>query len=201
MKYHHTFAMLLAAVLGISGCVEQPDPVKVSIACRGDTCQTTGEYKIGPGDVLHVSVWKDENLNRTVTVRPDGMVSFPLLNDVQATGLTPMQLQAVMSEKLKQYMPAPEVSVVVQEVHSYAVSVLGEVKKPGRYELKGLTTVLDVLAEAGGFTDFASPSSIVILRNQGNAQTRVPFDYKAAVSKQASQAILAVKSGDIIVVP
>ena len=191
-----TAGLLLA---GLAACVQQPvqasgDP------CRGDGCKVE-EYLIGPGDVLHISVWKDATLDRIVTVRPDGMISYPLLSDVRASGTTPTQLQKTLTDKLKQYMADPEVSVVVQEVHSFAVSVLGEVKTPGRYEQKGQATVLDVLAQAGGLTPFASASRIVILRDEDGVKKRLLFDYDGAVSKQGSQQLFYVHPGDIIMVP
>src|SRR5213593_908847 len=107
------------------------------------------EYRIGPEDVLYVAVWKNEAMSREVPVRPDGMISLPLLNDVQAAGLTPMQLREVLMRRLAEYIPTPEVSVIVQEVRSSKISILGEVVHPGRYDLKGRTTVLDLLALAG----------------------------------------------------
>jgi polysaccharide export outer membrane protein len=194
---HAATALLLLA--GLPACA-QPPVLASGDPCRGDGCKVE-EYLIGPGDVLHISVWKDATLDRVVTVRPDGMISYPLLSDVQASGQTPIQLQKALTDKLKQYMADPEVSVVVQEVHSFAVSVLGEVKTPGRYELKTQATVLDVLAQAGGLTPFASSSGIVILRDEGGVKKRIVFDYDAAVSKQGSQQLFYVHPGDIIMVP
>src|SRR5207249_4439847 len=110
-------------------------------------------YRIGPEDMLQISVWKNDALSKLVPVRPDGMISLPLLHDVQAAGLTPMELRDTLARKLTDFMPAPEVSVIVTDVRSFKVSVIGEVHKPARYELKGRTTVLDVLALAGGFNE------------------------------------------------
>jgi len=115
-----------------------------------------GEYRIGPEDVLDIGVWNNTTISRTVPVRPDGKISLPLLNDVQASGLTPMQLRDVLAKKLAEYVPAPEVSVIVREVRSLRVSVIGEIKPPGRYELKSRATVLDVLA-------FLRPGDIVVV--------------------------------------
>jgi polysaccharide export outer membrane protein len=186
-------------LLAIAACsVEQPVPQ--TAICEGGVCQAH-EYRIGSGDVLQISVWKDESLNRIVPVRPDGMISLPLVNDVQAAGLTPMQLREMLTEKLKQYMPVPEVSVAVTEVHSFAVSVLGQVKSPGRYELKDEATILDVLAAAGGLTDFASPSRIVILRSDGDSKKKLTFDYNRAVSGSGEQKSFFVQPGDIVLVP
>jgi polysaccharide export outer membrane protein len=201
MRLRTLIYVAIAAMLwaGLSACIQQP--VQVSGApCRGDGCKVE-EYLIGPGDVLHISVWKDATLDRIVTVRPDGMISYPLLSDVRASGETPIQLQKTLTDKLKQYMADPEVSVVVQEVHSFAVSVLGEVKTPGRYELKAQATVLDVLAQAGGLTPFASASRIVILRDEDGVKKRLLFDYDAAISKQGPQQLFYVHPGDIIMVP
>src|SRR6185295_17867294 len=123
-----------------------------------------GDYRLGPDDLLYIAVWKNETLSREVPIRPDGMISLPLLNDVQAQGLTPMELRDVLTRRFSEFIPSPEVSVIVKEVHSPKASVLGEVVHPGRYDLKGRTTVLDILALAGGLTEFASRSRIVVLR-------------------------------------
>src|SRR5207249_6653188 len=114
------------------------------------------DYRIGPEDMLDIAVWNNTTISRTVPVRPDGKISLPLVNDVQAAGLTPMQLRSALIKKLAEYVPSPEVSVIVREVHSFKVSVIGEVKRTGRHELKGRATVLDVLALAEGFGEFAA---------------------------------------------
>jgi polysaccharide export outer membrane protein len=161
------------------------------------------EYRIGPEDMLHISVWKNDTISRTVPVRPDGKISLPLLNDVQAAGLTPTELQAVLVKRLSDYMPAPEVAVIVTEVRSFKVSVLGEVARPGRFELKSWTTVSDVLAMAGGFTPFASRSRIVVLRPEGNTIRRIPFDYKKLVDSSGadSDTVYYLHPGDTVLVP
>jgi polysaccharide export outer membrane protein len=158
------------------------------------------EYRIGPEDVLQISVWKNDVLSRTVSVRPDGMISLPLLNDVQAAGMTPAELRAALVKRLAEYMPDPDVSVIVQDVRFFKVSVIGEVTRPGRFELKSRATVLDVLAQAGGFKDFASRSRIVVLRADGGAMKRIPFNYNKAISDGQTE-ILYLRPGDIVVVP
>lgn len=155
-------------------------------------------YRIGAEDLLQVSVWKNEALTRTVPVRPDGKISLPLVNDVQAAGLTALELREVLTRKLAEYMPNPEVSVIVSDIRSYKVSVIGEVAKPGRYELKSWTTVLDVLAMAGGFTQFASRSKIVILQHDGATMKRIPFNYNRIAGEQEN---FYLRNGDIILVP
>ena len=155
-------------------------------------------YRIGPEDVLHISVWKNEAMSRAVPVRPDGKISLPLLNDVQAAGLTTLELREVLTKKLAEYMPSPEVSVIVTEVRSFKVSVIGEVARPGRFELKSWTTVLDVLALAGGFTQFAARSRIVILQPDGKTMKRIPFNYNKIAGEQEN---FYLRNGDIVLVP
>jgi polysaccharide export outer membrane protein len=159
------------------------------------------KYRIGPEDVVEVSVWNNTALTRTVPVRPDGNISLPLLNDVPAGGLTSMELREVLMHRLAEYMPTPEVSVIVREVHSFKVSVIGEVKKPDRYELKSRATVLDVLAMAGGFTEFAARTRVVVLRHEGADIKRVPFNYNAIVSADGERANFLLQPGDIVLVP
>jgi polysaccharide export outer membrane protein len=158
------------------------------------------EYRIGVEDVLDIAVRNDAELQKVVPVRPDGKVSLPLVNDVVAAGLTPMELRDVLTEKLSAYLHSPDVSVLVREVHSFKVSVIGNVRTPGRYEFKGPATVLDALALAGGFTDFAARRKISIMRREGTAVEHLRFDYDATV-KNSSDRNLSVKPGDIIIVP
>jgi polysaccharide biosynthesis/export protein len=161
----------------------------------------SNDYRLGPEDVLDIAVWNNTAISRTVPVRPDGKISLPLLNDMQAAGLTPMQLRDALSNKLKEFMPTPEVSVIVKEVHSFKVSVIGEVKRPGRHELKGQATVLDVLALAEGFGDFASRGKIVVLRPAGETVTHIPFNYNKVLSNNGAMENFFLQPGDIIVVP
>jgi polysaccharide export outer membrane protein len=157
--------------------------------------QEVGEYRIGPEDVLDISVWNNSAISRTVPVRPDGKISLPLVNDVQAAGLTPNQLRTVLLKKLTEYVPSPEVSVMVKEVHSFKVSVIGEVKKTGRHELKGRATVLDILAMAEG------RGRIVVLRPEGKTMRQIPFNYNKVMSSNGALENFFLQPGDIIVVP
>jgi polysaccharide export outer membrane protein len=159
------------------------------------------DYIIGPEDMLQVSIWKNEAMSRTLPVRPDGKISLPLLHDITAAGLTPLQLRDKIAAALAEFMPNPEVSVTVMQVNSYRVSVLGEVQKPGVLQLKAPTTVLEALALAGGFRDFASPSKIVIFRKDASGQTqKLRFNYNRAVGS-AGEDNVSLKSGDVVVVP
>ena len=155
-------------------------------------------YRIGPEDVLQVSVWKNDALSRSVPVRPDGKISLPLVNDVQAGGLTALELREILTKQLAEFMPNPEVSVIVTDVRSFKVSVIGEVARPGRYDLKSWTTVLDVLALAGGFSQFASRSKILILQPDGKGMKRIPFNYNKVGGEQEN---FYLRNGDIVMVP
>jgi len=160
------------------------------------------DYVIGPEDVLQVSVWKNETLSRVVPVRPDGKISLPLLHDIQAAGLTSMQLRDKISKALGEFMPNPEVSVIVTDVRSFRVSVMGEVQRPGVLLLRSSTTIMEAIAMAGGFRDFASPSKIVVVRKNPSGQTeKIPFNYNRAIKTGESEDNLFLKTGDVIVVP
>jgi polysaccharide export outer membrane protein len=158
-------------------------------------------YRIGAEDVLQISVWSNDAVSRTAPVRPDGKISLPLLNDVQAAGLTPMELREDLTRRLAEFIPHPEVAVSVTDVRSFKVSVIGAVAKPGRYELKSWATVIDVIAMAEGFKEFAARSRIVILRSDANRVERLPFDYDKVASGGAGQANFYVRPGDIVLVP
>jgi polysaccharide biosynthesis/export protein len=159
------------------------------------------DYKIGPEDVLSISVWKNEAMSRVLPVRPDGMISLPLLDDIMAAGLTPMELRNVLAQKLAEYVPSPSVTVIVNDVHSFKVSVIGEVLRPARYELKSRTSVLDVLALAGGFNQFAARTRIVVLRQEGDKKVRIPFNYNRVTAGSADEENIYLRPGDIVLVP
>lgn len=158
------------------------------------------EYRIGVADVLEIAVWKNDAMTRTVPVRPDGRISLPLVNDVMAAGLTPQALRDALAAKLTAFIAEPVVSVIVREVNSFKVSVIGQVKTPGRVNISGPLTVLDAIAQAGGFTEFASRSRIVLLRNEGKTPKRFDIDYSRIV-ESAGLNNYVLSPGDIIVVP
>jgi polysaccharide export outer membrane protein len=161
------------------------------------------EYIIGPSDVLSISILNQEAMDRTVTVRPDGMISFPLIEEVNAAGLTPAQLEELMTASLGEYIELipGELSVTVDEVHSYTVSVLGEVRNPGRFEFTNSATVLDALAEAGGLTEFASADEILILRTEPDGIRRIRFDYEKLMDDPQRNVELSIFPGDTVLVP
>ncbi len=159
-------------------------------------------HVIQVGDVLEVLVWKNEELSRAVKVQPGGRITLPLLNEVDVAGLTTAQLRARLIERLAEYIPAAEVSVLVKEARGFMVSVMGEVRSPGQYEIQGLrATVLEALARAGGLSEFASPSGIVVLRtDKAGKSQRIEFDYKGALRGEEGTN-LTLESGDIVNVP
>lgn len=159
------------------------------------------EFLIGPEDILDIQVWKNPDLSRTVPVRPDGKVSLPLVNDIQAAGLTPSDLREQLTARIAEYIPSPEVAVIVREVHSAKVAVLGAVKVPGRYEVKSPATVLEMIAQAQGLTEFASRDRIVVIRQSGGTSTRVPFNYRKVADGGSDRDNFFVRPGDIIFVP
>lgn len=160
---------------------------------------TDANYVIGSGDALYVSVWKEPDLTATIPVRPDGKISLPLLNDVQAAGLTPMELAGSLTEKLRKYVADPRVTVVVTQVNSQRIFVLGEVQHTGAMMLLPNMTVLQALASAG-FSPFAKTKKIYVLRYEHGKEVRIPFNYKQALKGSVAQNIL-LEPGDTLVVP
>ncbi len=161
--------------------------------------QAGPSYVIGPDDTLYISVWKEPDLTETLPVRADGKISMPLLNDVQAAGLTPMQLGAALTDKLKKYVSDPHVTIVVTQMNSQRVYVTGEVLHPGAMNLTPNMTVLQALSSAG-FTQFANTKGIYVLRNEHGNETKMAVNYKKLIKGEGGQNI-ALKPGDTIVVP
>ena len=158
-------------------------------------------YVIGAQDVLDISVWKEPELTRAVPVRPDGKISMPLLNDVQAAGRTPLQLAADITAGLKKFMTDPQVTVIVTTINSQRVFILGEVNRAGAYPLLPNMTVLQALSSAGGFTIYANLKKIYVLRIEDGKQVKHPFNYKDVLAGKAADQNIIVKAGDTIVVP
>jgi polysaccharide biosynthesis/export protein len=158
-------------------------------------------YIIGPQDVLDISVWKEAELTRTVPVRPDGKISMPLLNDVQAAGLTPTQLAEQITSSLKKFVTDPQVTIIVTAINSQRVYIMGEVTRAGAYPLLPNMTVLQALSSAGGFTQFANLKKIYMFRTENGKQVKYPFNYKAVVSGKQPEENVELKAGDTIVVP
>jgi len=164
------------------------------------------EFLLGPEDVLEVTVWRNQDLSRTVVVRPDGKISLPLIGDVQASGLTSAEVSSKIAARLTEFKENPNVSVSLKEVNSYFIYVLGEVLKPGKYPLKSYATVLQGVSLAGGFSNFASKRKMAVIRTATNGdgnlrQIRIPVPYDELLSGGGAIENFVLKSGDTIVVP
>ncbi len=159
-------------------------------------------YVIGANDMLAINVWKEPDVSRIIPVRSDGKISLPLAGEIQAGGKTPVQLEQEITDKLKTYISDPEVTVMVQESKSQKFNILGQVAKPGTYPLTSTTTVLDAIALAGGFKDFAKKKSIYVLRKKPSGEPeRMPFNYKDVISGKNPSQNIPLQSEDTIIVP
>lgn len=158
-------------------------------------------YVIGPEDELIVNVWREADISRSVPVRPDGKISLPLLNDVQASGLTPMQLGAEITTRLKKFIADPQVTIIVSRVNSQRIYIVGEVGHAGAFTLVPNMTVLEALSSAGGCSVFAKQTKIYILRVENGHESRLHFNYKEVLSGQRMEQNILLKPGDTIVVP
>jgi polysaccharide biosynthesis/export protein len=193
-------------LLGASARAQEPAKPEAA-APAGQKADSTpkpavgADYKIGPQDVLRIDVWKEPEISRTIPVRPDGKISLPLLNDVQAAGLTSMELAGVIRDGLTKYITNPQVTVSVTEINSQRVYVTGEVLRPGALSMIPGMTVLQALSSSGGFTQFAKLKGIYVLRVIGAKQEKFPFNYKDVVAGRKPEQNIPLEPGDVIVVP
>ena len=181
-----------------------PAPQNGDVAAKANNpaaAVTDADYKIGPQDVVRIDVWKEPEISRTIPVRPDGKISLPLLNDVQAAGLTAIQLGNAIHDGLTKYLNSPQVTVTVTEINSRRVYITGEVLRAGAISLLPDMTVLQALSSAGGFTQFAKLKGIYVLRNEGGKQIKLPFNYKEVVKGKNQEQNILLLPGDVIVVP
>ena len=201
MKSHLRFLLvgvLLSAPLAFAQDAQKTDPPPKTAP---PVTSVDADYKIGAQDVLRIDVWKEPDISRTIPVRPDGKVSLPLLNDVQAAGMTTMQLAALLRESLAKYLTNPQVTVTVTEINSRRVYITGEVTHAGALPLLPNMTVLQALSSAGGFTQFAKLKTIYVLRTEDGKQVKHPFNYKEVVKGNLPEQNILLQPGDVIVVP
>jgi polysaccharide biosynthesis/export protein len=195
-------ALLLCGLMALAAYAQ----TGANSAPGGNTASDSGQlsaannttYVIGPEDTLHIAVWKEPDLTATLPVRPDGKISMPLLNDVQASGLTPMQLADSITDKLKKYVTDPRVTVVVTGMNSQRIYLLGEVTHTGAMALTPNMTILQALS-AAGFTQFANTKHIYVLRQENGKQQKIPVNYKQLIKGDAQN--ISLKPGDTVVVP
>jgi polysaccharide export outer membrane protein len=179
----------------------KPQDTIQKIQSKAAVAADSDSYIIGPEDVLYIYVWKEENLSRSVPVRMDGMISIPLVDDIKAAGMTPLQLKELLLAKLREFVETPDVTVIVTEANSYRVFVQGEVKTPGVYKLRSETTLVQLIIMAGGFTDWANQKKITIMRKEGGKDSRIVVNYKKIVEGDEGAKDVTLKSGDIIIIP
>jgi polysaccharide export outer membrane protein len=204
-------ALLLASSVALVAQTDGPAAQQRSAAegkVSGGMAQTREKvrsdevYVIGADDVLNISVWKEPDVSRTVPVRSDGKISLPLVGELQAAGETPKQLEQDIASHLQNYISEPEVTVIVTDSKSQKINILGMVARPGAYPMTGSTTVLDAIALAGGFKDFAKKKSAYVLRSKADGtQQRIPFNYNEVIKGNHPEQNVKLLAGDTVVVP
>jgi len=172
-----------------------------SVCAPGATAQEQPDYTLNPGDTLDVSVWKEDQLTKTVVVRPDGKFSFPLAGEITATGHTVAQIQNEIATRLKKYMPEPAASVSVKALDGCKIYVIGQVTKPGAFVMNPRVSVVQALSLAGGMTPFASVNDIIVLRGSGSAQRTLAFHYGDVSKGRALSQNVLLEAGDVVIVP
>jgi polysaccharide export outer membrane protein len=211
MKNRGLFLLFIAVFASVAQAQDSSKPPssdesskKVDVASKtptGGSVVADADYRIGPQDLVRIDVWKEPDISRTIPVRPDGKISLPLLNDIQAAGLTAMQLSGEIRDGLTKYLTNPQVTVSVTEINSRRVYVTGEVLKAGALPLLPNMTVLQALSSAGGFTQFAKLKNIYVLRTEEGKQVKHPFNYKDVVKGNHEEQNIPLLPGDVIVVP
>jgi polysaccharide export outer membrane protein len=199
MRFAASWLLVTITLCGAIGCAEEKVNYKVDMV-------PPSEFLLGPEDVLIVTVWKNQDLSREVVIRPDGMISMPLIGEVPAANVTSNNLAKRISDRLTEYMASPIVSVQLKEVNSYFIYVLGEVTKPGKYPLKSYANVMQGISLAGGFTPFANKNKMKVLRVTPNDssdqhQIEIPVQYDNILKGNATLGNFYLRSGDVIVVP
>lgn len=168
---------------------------------QAEVAADSNSYIIGAEDVLYIHVWKEETLSKTVTVRMDGKISLPLVDDIQAAGITPLRLKEKLTESLKDFVEAPSVTVIVMEANSFKVYFSGQIKTPGVLRLRSETSLAQAISMVGGLTEWANQSKIVIIRKENGREKRFTVNYKKIVKGKDLDSNIILKSGDTIIVP
>jgi polysaccharide biosynthesis/export protein len=216
MLHKQAYRLILIMILGLScqlaAFAQNALPKEAEASKPGPEPSTTDartskmpaaspEYRVGESDMLQISVWKEPDLSKTVSVRPDGMISLPLIGEVKVIGMTSAEIQDDVASRLKAYLLNPRVTVEITEIKSRRVFITGEIVRPGLYPLGGPTTVLQLIAQAGGFTPFAKRKNIVILCQENGQQHKHPFNYSDVVHGRSSEQNIALTPGCTVVVP
>ena len=198
------FSLLLALCMGAQEAAGRQHPQAITSAANEIAKKVATQdpnYVIGSQDMLDISVWREPDFSRTVPVRPDGKISLPLLNDMQAAGLTPSQLAEELTKSLNKFVTNPQVTIIVTQINSQRFYVLGEATRPGAYTLIPDMTILQALSNAGGFTIYANSKKIYLLRQENGKQQKLSFNYKEIIAGKRTEQNIVLKNGDTIVVP
>lgn len=207
-RIHRISAILICGMFSSVVCASSIASQQTTTGAPASPAQSSktqphdDSYVIGNDDVLGIDVWKEAEVSKSVPVRSDGKISLPLVGEVQAAGRTPLKLEQDIADKLKNYISEPVVTVIVQQINSQKFNILGQVTKPGSYPLTNNATMLDAIAMAGGFRDFAKKKSIYVLRqNPDGTQTRIPFNYQDVVKGKHPEQNIRLQPRDTVVVP
>lgn len=202
MKVRTVPATLLAGML-MALPLASADAEKSSTAAKQETpaVSTAPEFRVGPGDVLRIDVWKEQEVSSTVTIRPDGRISLPLTKDIDVNNLTPIEIQKVLTAELGKFLSSPDVTVIVQQINSKKIYVMGQVSRAGSLVMVSPMTIVQALSEAGGPTEYANTKRVLVLRNDAGKQTRFTFNYKDFLKGDSAPGNIELKPGDTIVVP
>ncbi len=191
--------IFLLMLIPVSVFPQQDKDAASTAKVQGEVAADSDSYIIGPEDILNIYVWREESLTKTVPVRMDGKISLPLVDDVQASGLTPLQLKEILVTKLKNFIDNPNVSVTVIEANSFKVYVSGQVRNPGVFKLRSETSFLQLMTMTGGFTDWADQKNILIIRKEKGEDKRITVNYKKIIEGKESD--IAIKRGDTVIIP
>jgi polysaccharide export outer membrane protein len=193
---------VLVLLISFSSVYPQADKEILSKKeAQAEITADSDQYVIGSEDILYIHVWKEEALTRTIPVRMDGKISLPLIQEIKAAGLTPLQLKEVLTTRFKEFIENPIVSVTVMEANSCKVYVMGQVKNPGVYRLRSETTVVQIIPLAGGFTDWAKQKKILIVREEEGKEKRIKVNYKKIIGGKDPSSNIILKAGDTIIIP
>lgn len=204
MKKLVTIGIVGLAIFLISNQIAYPQSEKEVLQkkqAQAEIAADSDRYIIGAEDILYIHVWKEEQFSRTIPVRIDGKISLPLMDEIQAAGQTPLQLKELLTQKLKEFVENPMVTVIVMESNSFQVYISGEIRKPGAYRLKTETSLLQFIPLAGGFTEWANQKKILIIRKEDGKEKRIIVNYKKIIKGEDPKSNIILKSGDTIIVP
>lgn len=204
MKKLVTIGIVGLAIFLISNQIAYPQSEKEVLQkkqAQAEIAADSDRYIIGAEDILYIHVWKEEQFSRTIPVRIDGKISLPLMDEIQAAGQTPLQLKELLTQKLKEFVENPTVTVIVMESNSFQVYISGEIRKPGAYRLKTETSLLQFIPLAGGFTEWANQKKILIIRKEDGKEKRIIVNYKKIIKGEDPKSNIILKSGDTIIVP